>query len=199
MDELDFDIDPELDEFAGQVKQDTDLIKKIELAITAVLVLLNIACIDEDTHNKIVSICLKDERCTKGYYDHVHLQNLIKSELTKMLKNGRLGVFMTIFHIDRISMISDKKDRLRSYTRDRLIFNGISFVILLLVLLLQDSLPLNPQKFGAFNLSFAINTHLVLSLIQTGRSTAVNRLQVILPRWLDLQFITSFPQLQVSA
>ena len=31
MDELDFDIDPELDELAGQVKQDTDLIKKIEL------------------------------------------------------------------------------------------------------------------------------------------------------------------------
>ena len=89
MDELDFDIDPELDELAGQVKQDTDLIKKIELAITAVLVLLNIACIDENTHSKIVSICLKDERCTKGCYSHVHLQNLIKNELTKMLKNGR--------------------------------------------------------------------------------------------------------------
>jgi hypothetical protein len=89
MDELDFDIDPELDELAGQVKQDTDLIKKIELAITAVLVLLNIACIDENTHSKIVSICLKDERCTNGCYDHVHLQNLIKSELTKMLENGR--------------------------------------------------------------------------------------------------------------
>jgi K+-transporting ATPase ATPase A chain len=39
-----------------------------------------------------------------------------------------------------------------------LFFNGIGFVILLLILLFQDSLPLNPQKFGAFNLSFAINT-----------------------------------------
>ena len=66
MGELDFDIDPELDEFAGQVKQDTDLIQKIELAITAILVLLNSACIDENTHSKIISICLKDERCTKG-------------------------------------------------------------------------------------------------------------------------------------
>jgi len=89
MDELDFDIDPELDELAGQIKQDTDLIKKIELAITAVLVLLNITYIDENTHSKIVSICLKDERCKKRCYDHVHLQNLIKSELTKMLENGR--------------------------------------------------------------------------------------------------------------
>jgi hypothetical protein len=86
---LDFNIDPELDELAGQVKQDPDLIKNIELAIAAVIVLLDIACIDENTHSKIVSICLKDERCTKGCYDHVHLQNLIKSELTKMLENGR--------------------------------------------------------------------------------------------------------------
>jgi K+-transporting ATPase ATPase A chain len=39
-----------------------------------------------------------------------------------------------------------------------LLFNGIGFVILFLILLFQDSLPLNPQKFGAFNLSFAINT-----------------------------------------
>ena len=83
MDELDFDIDPELDELAGQVKQDTDLIKKIELAIAAVLVFLDIACIDENTHSKIVSICLKDEICTKGCYDHVYLQNLIKSKLTR--------------------------------------------------------------------------------------------------------------------
>ena len=89
MDELDFNIDPELDELAGQVKQDTDLIKKIELAITAVLVLLDIACIDENTHSKIVSICLKDERCTKGCYTHVYLQKLIESELTEMLKNNR--------------------------------------------------------------------------------------------------------------
>jgi hypothetical protein len=89
MDKLDFNIDPELDELAGQVKQDTDLIKKIELAITAVLVLLDIAYIDENTHSKIVSICLKDERCTKGCYAHVYMQNLIESELTMMLKNKR--------------------------------------------------------------------------------------------------------------
>jgi len=82
MDELDFNIDPELDELTGQVKQDTDLIKKIELAIAAVLVFLDIACIDENTHQRLVNMCLKDERCTKRCYNHVYLQNLIKSELT---------------------------------------------------------------------------------------------------------------------
>ena len=65
---------------------------------------------------------------------------------------------MTIFHMGRISMMSNKKNRWRSYSRDMLIFNGIGFLILFLILLLQDSLPLNPQKFGSFNLSFAINT-----------------------------------------
>ena len=65
---------------------------------------------------------------------------------------------MTIFHMGRISMMSDKKDRWRSYSLDMLIFNGLDFLILFLILLLQGSLPLNPQKFGSFNLSFAINT-----------------------------------------
>ena len=55
-------------------------------------------------------------------------------------------------------MMSDKKDRWRSYSLDMLIFNGLDFLILFLILLLQGSLPLNPQKFGSFNLSFAINT-----------------------------------------
>ena len=65
---------------------------------------------------------------------------------------------MTIFHMGRISMMSNKKNRWRSYSRDMLLFNGIGFLILFLILLLQGSLPLNPQKFGAFNISFAINT-----------------------------------------
>jgi len=86
---LNFSINPELNEFAGEVKQDIDLIKEIELAITEVFVLLDIACIDENTHQKLVNMCLKDERCTKRCYDHVYLQNLIKSELTEMLKNNK--------------------------------------------------------------------------------------------------------------
>ncbi len=88
MDELDFNIDPELDELVGQVKRDTDLMKEIGLAIATVLVLLEIACIDENTHSKIVNICLKDEKLAKGCCDDVYLQNLIKSELMKALKNG---------------------------------------------------------------------------------------------------------------
>ena len=55
-------------------------------------------------------------------------------------------------------MMSDKKDRWQSYSLDMLIFNGIGFLILFLILLFQDSLPLNPQKFGTFNRSFVINT-----------------------------------------
>ena len=89
MDKLDFNIDPELDELAGQVKQDTDLIKKIELAITAVLVLFDITCINENTNQKFVNVCLKDERCTKRCYNHVYLQNFIEIELKVMLKNNR--------------------------------------------------------------------------------------------------------------
>ncbi len=65
MDELDFDIDSELDELAGQIKPDTDLIKKIELTIAAVLVFLGITCIDKNTHSKIVNICLKDKKMHK--------------------------------------------------------------------------------------------------------------------------------------
>jgi K+-transporting ATPase ATPase A chain len=52
----------------------------------------------------------------------------------------------------------DKEEGWRGYARDMLLFNGIGFVILFLILILQDHLPLNPQKFGSFNLSFAINT-----------------------------------------
>src|SRR5665647_1760595 len=52
----------------------------------------------------------------------------------------------------------DKEEGWRGYSRDMLIFNGIGFVILLLILLLQGFLPLNPQNFGAFDLYIAINT-----------------------------------------
>ncbi len=57
IDKLDFNINPELNEFARQVKRDIDFIKKIELAIAAIFVLLDIACIDKNTH-KNLSICV---------------------------------------------------------------------------------------------------------------------------------------------
>ena len=65
MDELDFNIDPELDEFRGQIKRDNDLIKEIKTAISTVLVLLNIECIDKNIHRRIVNICLKDKKMHK--------------------------------------------------------------------------------------------------------------------------------------
>jgi len=52
----------------------------------------------------------------------------------------------------------DREDGWKGYARDMLIFNGLGFVTLFLLLLLQGFLPFNPQKFGAFDLYFAINT-----------------------------------------
>lgn len=45
----------------------------------------------------------------------------------------------------------------RGYTRDLLIFNGIGFLALFALLLLQGALPLNPQGFGAFDPLTALN------------------------------------------
>ena len=52
----------------------------------------------------------------------------------------------------------DSEEGWRGYARDMLIFNGIGFIILLMLLLLQSFLPFNPQNFGAFDLFTAINT-----------------------------------------
>ncbi len=52
----------------------------------------------------------------------------------------------------------DHEDGWKGYARDLLAFNGIGFVILFILLLLQGFLPFNPENFGAFNLFTAINT-----------------------------------------
>ncbi len=52
----------------------------------------------------------------------------------------------------------DREDGWKGYARDMLLFNGIGFVILFTLLLLQGFLPFNPQKFGAFDLYVALNT-----------------------------------------
>lgn len=52
----------------------------------------------------------------------------------------------------------DREDGWKGYARDMLIFNGIGFVILFTLLLLQGFLPFNPQNFGAFDLHVALNT-----------------------------------------
>ena len=52
----------------------------------------------------------------------------------------------------------DQEDGWKGYARDMLAFNGIGFVILFILLLLQGFLPFNPENFGAFNLLTAINT-----------------------------------------
>ncbi|WP_332449150.1 potassium-transporting ATPase subunit KdpA [Methanoculleus sp.] len=45
----------------------------------------------------------------------------------------------------------------RGYTRDLLVFNGIGFVVLFALLLLQGILPLNPEGVGAFDPLTALN------------------------------------------
>ena len=52
----------------------------------------------------------------------------------------------------------DREEGWKGYARDMLLFNGIGFVILFTLLLLQGFLPFNPQKFGAFDLYVALNT-----------------------------------------
>ncbi|MGB9132975.1 MAG: potassium-transporting ATPase subunit KdpA [Methanosarcina sp.] len=52
----------------------------------------------------------------------------------------------------------DKEDGWKGYARDMLIFNGIGFVTIFILLLLQGFLPFNPQNFGAFDLHVALNT-----------------------------------------
>jgi K+-transporting ATPase ATPase A chain len=72
------------------------------------------------------------------------------------LSRGILGHFERVIY-RLIDIDPDKEEGWKGYSWNMLLFNGIGFVILLIILLFQGSLPLNPQKFGAFNLSFAIN------------------------------------------
>ena len=51
----------------------------------------------------------------------------------------------------------EEEEGWRGYTRDLLIFNGIGFVILFALLLLQGALPLNPGGVGAFDPLTAVN------------------------------------------
>ena len=51
----------------------------------------------------------------------------------------------------------EEEEGWRGYTRDLLVFNGIGFVILFALLLLQGALPLNPEGVGAFDPLTALN------------------------------------------
>jgi K+-transporting ATPase ATPase A chain len=46
----------------------------------------------------------------------------------------------------------------KEYAKAMLVFNGTGLIVLFLILLLQGSLPLNPQRFSGFSLPFAFNT-----------------------------------------
>lgn len=51
----------------------------------------------------------------------------------------------------------EEEEGWRGYARDLLLFNGIGFLALFALLLLQGALPLNPQGFGAFDPLTALN------------------------------------------
>lgn len=56
-----------------------------------------------------------------------------------------------------IGTSTDEETGWRGYTRDLLVFNGIGFIALFALLLLQGILPLNPGGAGAFDLLAALN------------------------------------------
>ena len=56
-----------------------------------------------------------------------------------------------------IGTTPEEEEGWRGYTRDLLIFNGIGFVVLFALLLLQGALPLNPGGVGAFDPLTAVN------------------------------------------
>ncbi|MDD3932777.1 MAG: potassium-transporting ATPase subunit KdpA [Methanoculleus sp.] len=51
----------------------------------------------------------------------------------------------------------EEEEGWRGYTRDLLVFNGIGFVVLFALLLMQGALPLNPEGAGAFDPLTALN------------------------------------------
>jgi K+-transporting ATPase ATPase A chain len=83
--------------------------------------------------------------------------NFIVRVFAGNMSRGFMGyVENTIYRL--IDTSPDREEGWRGYSRDMLIFNGIGFIILLLLLLLQGFLPFNPQNFKAFDLFTAINT-----------------------------------------
>jgi K+-transporting ATPase ATPase A chain len=65
------------------------------------------------------------------------------------LSRGILGHFERVIYRLR-DTDPDKEEGWRGYSRDMLIFNGIGFVILVLILLLQGFLPPQPTKIRGF-------------------------------------------------
>jgi K+-transporting ATPase ATPase A chain len=83
--------------------------------------------------------------------------NFFVSVFAGNMSRGILGrLENTIYRL--IDTSPDREEGWRGYSRDMLIFNGIGFIILLMLLFLQGFLPFNPQNFGAFDLFTAINT-----------------------------------------
>jgi K+-transporting ATPase ATPase A chain len=54
--------------------------------------------------------------------------------------------------------IHDEEMDWKDYAKAMLLFNGIGFLVLFLILLLQGMLPLNPQRLPGFSLDLAFNT-----------------------------------------
>lgn len=84
------------------------------------------------------------------------LSNFFVRVFAGNMSRGILGrIEKAIYEL--IETSPDIEEGWRGYSRDMLIFNGIGFVVLITLLLLQGNLPFNPQNFGAFDLHIAIN------------------------------------------
>ncbi len=61
------------------------LVQSIRISIQLVLDKLDIACIDKNTENRLIDLCLQDKRVQNGEYNYKHLENLIEKELIEAM------------------------------------------------------------------------------------------------------------------
>lgn len=61
------------------------LVQSIRISIQLVLDKLDIACIDKNTENRLIDLCLQDKRIQNGEYNCKHLENLIEKELIEAM------------------------------------------------------------------------------------------------------------------
>jgi len=57
------------------------LVQRIKISIQLVLDKMDIDCIDKNTENRLIDLCLQDRRIQNGQYDCNYIENLIEREL----------------------------------------------------------------------------------------------------------------------
>lgn len=57
------------------------LVQRIQISIQLVLDKMDIDCIDKNTENRLIDLCLQDRIIQNGQYDCNYIENLIEREL----------------------------------------------------------------------------------------------------------------------